>query len=77
MFKEIAGRKCLTGAAAPVIGLGEWFKGTPIVVPWDAVTTYMVMSDEQYEKFLEGEAAGAGADARSISHRGAIVRGAR
>lgn len=51
-FSEIAGRRFLSGKYATAPG-EEALKGAPIHVSWESVNEFLILTPDQYEKWLE------------------------
>jgi hypothetical protein len=54
-FSEIAGRRFLSGKYATAPG-EEALKGAPIHVSWESINEFLILTPEQYEKWLESAA---------------------
>jgi hypothetical protein len=52
-FKEIKGRTFLVGLGADTKRSDDWRKGKKIYVAWDKVTGYMLLTKDEFDKYLD------------------------
>jgi hypothetical protein len=52
-FKEIQGRKYVVGIGADTKHPDDWRTGKKIYVAWDKITGYMLLTKEEFGKYLD------------------------